>query len=99
MKYEQKDDPWGSDHFPIGFEVGINKKPYKKRTNRYTTKKKKIGVSILKLSKKEEGLKKKEFRELSTIRKHEHIVKEIKEAVELATYDKIRTEETGKDVK
>lgn len=44
VKYDQKDDPWGSNHFPIGFEVGINKKPYKKRTNRISTKKqKKLG--------------------------------------------------------
>lgn len=52
----------------------------------------------MKYFQKKEGLKKKEFRELSAIRKHEHIVKEMKEAVELVTYDKIRTEETGKDV-
>lgn len=35
----QGDDTWGSDHFPISFDMGICKTIYHKLTNRISTKK------------------------------------------------------------
>lgn len=34
IKCNQIEDTWGSDHFPIEIEIGINKRIYKKRNNR-----------------------------------------------------------------
>lgn len=39
INYEQGKDAWGSDHFPIFFEISINNKIYSKVTNRKSTKK------------------------------------------------------------
>lgn len=37
--YEQGDDTWGSEHFPIRFDIKANGKDYKKLTNRISRKK------------------------------------------------------------
>lgn len=42
MNYEQKEDTWGSDHFPIIFELGIRKINYNKKTNQLSTKKNRL---------------------------------------------------------
>lgn len=39
IEYQQMEDPWDSDHFPIEFHIGINIRRYKKRTTRITNKK------------------------------------------------------------
>lgn len=38
-KYKQINDTWGSDHYPIEFDIEAVRKVYKKRTNRISTKK------------------------------------------------------------
>lgn len=41
--YEQDQDTWQSDHFPIKFELSVNSRVYKKSTNRISTKKNGLG--------------------------------------------------------
>lgn len=37
--YKQEEVTWGSDHYPIEFQISLNRKIYKKKTNRISTKK------------------------------------------------------------
>ncbi|CAL1681213.1 unnamed protein product [Lasius platythorax] len=39
LTYKQEKDSWGSDHYPIIFEMKIGRKIYKKQTNKITKKK------------------------------------------------------------
>ncbi|XP_071575225.1 uncharacterized protein [Temnothorax nylanderi] len=39
VEYEQQDDAWDSDHYPISFTVDSDPQPYRKITNRITSKK------------------------------------------------------------
>lgn len=39
ISYKQSKDLWGSDHFPIEFEIKAIYKTYKKKTDRISTKK------------------------------------------------------------
>lgn len=48
IDYEQGQDTWESDHFPINFELRINSSVYRKTTNRISTKKR-IGMNIREL--------------------------------------------------
>lgn len=38
IKYRQEEDSWGSDHFPVEFEIGQKVEIYRKRTNRISLK-------------------------------------------------------------
>lgn len=38
IKYSVAEETWGSDHYPVFFELGVNRKLYKKITNRISSK-------------------------------------------------------------
>lgn len=43
MDYQQGEDPWGSDHFPLILEIKTSRITYHKITNRLSTKKNGLG--------------------------------------------------------
>ncbi|KAK0074452.1 hypothetical protein PV325_008306 [Microctonus aethiopoides] len=39
ITYKQKKDTWGSDHYPISYDIDEELEPYKKKSNKITSKK------------------------------------------------------------
>lgn len=86
MKYSQKDDTWGSDHFPIEFDIGIEMKTYRKKTNRITTKRTDWEIFEQSLKEREKDLEEEEYKVMNNSDKYEKIIRDIKESVRVATY-------------
>lgn len=98
-KYEQMSDTWGSDHFPIMFEISMRKEIYKKKTNRLSTKKTNWNEYSSVLSKEVNKLEEREYKEMLTKEeKYVYIVNRIKEAVCEATYGREKAERRKKKV-
>lgn len=96
MNYGQCSDTWGSDHFSIIFELGVNKRMYKKNTNRLSTKKTKWSDYYAYLEKEEKKLDKVEFSEAEADKKYTYFINMMKDAVKIATYGKQMFEEEKK---
>lgn len=80
VKYEQLEDSWGSDRYPILFEIKTDRRIYKKKSNRISNKKTRweLYKDILKEKKielKEEGYVKTEEK------KYNKLIESMKEAV------------------
>lgn len=87
VEYSQKDDTWGSDHFPIEFDVGMELKTYRKKTNRISTKRTDWDMYTQNLKEKEGDLDKEEYKEMNASDKYKKVIRDIKDSVREATYD------------
>lgn len=72
--YKQINDTWGSDHYPIEFDIETVRKVYRKRTNRISTKK--TDWNIYKQIITEKEIKLDEYKNLGNSDKYERIVKD-----------------------
>lgn len=96
IKYKQVDDSWGSDHFPIELEIGIEKRIYKKRSNRVSSAKtdwKEYKRIIIEM---EEELDKEEYKNKKEEDKYNFLIKAMKNAVSSSSCRSIR-EENGEE--
>lgn len=101
----------GSDHYPIEYQIKINKKRYSKYTNRITTKKTDWIIYQRELKIQEDKIRTKNFKRSNMQERYRVIIEIIKEAIEKANnntekkritinvgVDKIRYEEEKRKV-
>lgn len=86
ITYSQKDDTWGSDHYPVEFDIGIERKPYRKKTNKISTKKTDWNLFERSIEDMEEMLEEEEYKNMNNCEKYDKIIRNIKESVRIATY-------------
>lgn len=86
IDYQQAEDPWGSDHIPVEFYIGINVNRYIRKTHWISNKKTKWDQYREELINKEEDLEKEEYLGLNEEQKYQRICEMMKEAVLKATY-------------
>lgn len=86
-KYSQKDDSWGSDHYPIEFDVGIERKVYRKKTNRISTKNTDWKIFEQYIEEREEMIETSDYKEMNNHEKYDRLIRIIRESVRLATYE------------
>lgn len=102
MNYEQLDDTWGSDHFPIVTELEVKRTRYKKQTNRISTKRTNWQDYEKEMEEQEQSLETDEYIKLDNKGKYKFIMRQMKRAVEIATYGKKemrRREECQKEIR
>lgn len=90
INYEQITDTWGSDYFPILFNIITQREPYKKKFNRLRTKKTEWKKYTAILVGNENKLTEREYLDLRVEEKYTYIENKVKDAVLIATYGKIR---------
>lgn len=90
MDYQQGKDTWGSDHFPIVFTTRINRKIYKKITNRLSSRKTDWDIYGAEMERYEEKLEQEDYKNLNKYEKNNQIKNWMVKAVEKATYKNIQ---------
>lgn len=82
----------GSDHYPIEYQIKINKKRYLKYTNRITTKKTDWIIYQRELKIQEDKIRTKNFKRSNMQERYRVIIEIIKEAIEKANNNTERKE-------
>lgn len=94
IDYKQEEDTWGSDHYPLEFQISLNRKVYRKKSNRISTKKtnwkKYIGI----LMDKEEEVKSQNFFDLTEEERYDKLIQIMTEAVLSASGKNIKGQKT-----
>lgn len=98
IDYTQEEDTWGSDHYSIIFTMGTNRSPYKKITNRISSKKTDWKTYAILMKEKEEILDTREYKEMSREEKYNKIVEWIKEATIIAIHGKQERKTSAKHI-
>lgn len=94
IDYKQEEDTWGSDHYPIEFQISLNRKVYRKKTNRISTKKTNWKKYIDILMDKEEEVKSQNFLDLTEEERYDKLIQIMKEAVLRASGKNIKAQKT-----
>lgn len=88
ITYKQEEDTWGSDHYPIEYNIKISKKRYIKIGNRITTKRTDWTIYQKEIKNKEDILRSKNFKRSYMQYRYRIIVEIMKNAVKEATKKK-----------
>lgn len=85
ISYKQGYDTWGSDHYPIIFEIKARRNTYKKKSNRLSTKKTKWLEYQAFLDSEDNKVDAGDYLRLNIKEKYSYIIDKMKKAVRFAT--------------